>query len=101
MPEMKGVTQNHGYFPIFVDEATYPITRDALYEVLKNRGMFGRRYFYPLISEFPAYRGLPSSADVPVAMRISRGVLCLPIYASLDTATVEAICRIVREPAGN
>jgi len=100
MPESPEVTQNHGYFPIFVEEPRYPVSRDALYDALKKHRMFGRRYFYPLISEFSAYRGLPSAGGVPVAMRISREVLCLPIYASLDTAIVDEICRIVRRPVG-
>jgi dTDP-4-amino-4,6-dideoxygalactose transaminase len=93
-----GVTQNCGYFPIFVDETHYPISRDDLYSALQKKGLFGRRYFYPLISEFPAYRGLPSSASVPQAMIVSRQVLCLPIYASLEHTAVNKICELIRRP---
>jgi dTDP-4-amino-4,6-dideoxygalactose transaminase len=100
MQENPNATQNYGYFPIFVDESVYPMSRDALYETLKEQGMFGRRYFYPLISEFPNYRGLPSSIHLEAAKSISRKVLCLPIYSSLEHSEVEAICEIVSQPVG-
>jgi dTDP-4-amino-4,6-dideoxygalactose transaminase len=79
-----GVTWNHGYFPILV-EPEFSVARDALYDHLRSHNVFARRYFYPLISEFPMYRDLPtaSPAGLPVAHEISRQVLCLPIYASL------------------
>ena len=75
---------NCGYFPILVGDE-FHLARDALYEKLRQQGVFARRYFYPLISEFPMYRGLPSATpgNLPVATDISRRVLCLPIYPSL------------------
>lgn len=91
-------TRNHAYFPVFVDETRYALSRDRLYERLKRLGYNGRRYFYPLISEFPAYRNLPSSARVPTALELSRGVICLPIYADLHLDTVRAICSTIRNP---
>jgi dTDP-4-amino-4,6-dideoxygalactose transaminase len=101
MRENQHVTQNYGYFPIFVDEALYPLSRDALYETLKEQGMFGRRYFYPLISEFPNYRGLPSSSNLPEATSVSKKVLCLPIYSTLEHSNVETICDIIKQPIGH
>ncbi len=95
LPIAPGVRSNYSYFPVFVDESAYPVSRDTLYDELKAAGYYGRRYFYPLISEFPSYRGLPSADHVPVAQRLSREVLCLPIYAGLPEADVEAICDIV------
>lgn len=76
---------NYSYFPILV-EADYPMSRDALYQKLSANGIFVRRYFYPLISEFPMYRGLPSAepARLPIASEISRKILCLPIYPMLS-----------------
>lgn len=76
---------NHSYFPILVGPE-YPLSRDALYQHLKDKSIFARRYFYPLISNFPMYRGLPSAApaNLPVATRAAEQVLCLPIYPSLD-----------------
>ncbi|MBI5482373.1 MAG: DegT/DnrJ/EryC1/StrS family aminotransferase [Deltaproteobacteria bacterium] len=83
---------NYAYAPILV-EPPYPIGRDALYQELKDRGIHTRRYFYPLISEFPMYRGLPSSqpANLPVATAAAQRVLCLPIYPDLDMTTLEEI----------
>ncbi|MEO8296168.1 MAG: DegT/DnrJ/EryC1/StrS family aminotransferase [Burkholderiales bacterium] len=75
---------NHAYFPILV-QPDYPLSRDALYERLREHNIYARRYFYPLISEFPMYRGLPSShrENLPVATKLSQQVLCLPIYPAL------------------
>ncbi len=90
---------NHAYFPILVGPG-YPLDRDALYVRLKAHGIHARRYFHPLISEFPMYAHLPSAAprNLPVASRAAREILCLPIYPSLDLASVEAIAEIVAHP---
>lgn len=90
-------TQNYSYFPIFVDDA-YPLSRDALYQLLKDQGILSRRYFYPLISEMPMYRGLASalSGQLPVAKRISEQVLCLPIYPDLSLSDQDRILDIIR-----
>ncbi|MCX8086714.1 MAG: DegT/DnrJ/EryC1/StrS family aminotransferase [Rhodocyclaceae bacterium] len=87
---------NYGYFPILV-EPDYPLTRDALYDKLKAHGFFVRRYFYPLISDFPMYRGLPSARrdNLPVAASVAERILCLPIYPALEDATVEAIAAVI------
>jgi len=76
---------NHSYFPILV-EAGYPESREALYQRLKNQGIHARRYFHPLITDFPMYRGLPSAARtlLPVASNAADRVLCLPIYPNLS-----------------
>lgn len=86
VPELPaGVTVNFSYFPILVDDQ-FAVTRDALYDELKSRGIFCRRYFYPLISEFPTYRGLPSSSpdNLPVATKVASQILCLPIHPGLS-----------------
>lgn len=90
-------TQNYSYFPILVDDA-YPMPRDALYQLLKDQGILSRRYFYPLISEMPMYRGLPSAAPgrLPVAKRISERILCLPIYPDLSLSDQDRILGIIR-----
>jgi dTDP-4-amino-4,6-dideoxygalactose transaminase len=84
---------NHAYFPILVGE-DYPLDRDNLYRRLTDMGIHPRRYFYPLISEFPMYRGLDSARrdNLPVATWLSRQVLCLPIYPDLEMSAVDAIC---------
>ncbi len=97
LPEPAVTISNYAYFPIFVNEKEYGMSRDALYERLKQNNIFGRRYFYPLISEFSMYRGLESSAPehLPVAHKIANQVICLPIYSDLDLKTVEIISSII------
>jgi dTDP-4-amino-4,6-dideoxygalactose transaminase len=87
---------NYAYFPILV-QADYPISRDGLYQKLKDNGIHPRRYFYPLISDFPMYRGLPSAhrENLPVATAAAQQVLCLPIYPDLDMSVVEEITRFI------
>lgn len=90
---------NHSYCPIFVDAQRFGMHRDELYERYRAHDILVRRYFYPLISEFPMYRGL-SSADLSKldnAHRISRQVLCLPIYPDLNRATQDRVIDILRQ----
>ncbi|MCX7113473.1 MAG: DegT/DnrJ/EryC1/StrS family aminotransferase [Proteobacteria bacterium] len=90
---------NYAYFPILV-EADYPISRDELNQKLKHNGIHPRRYFYPLISDFPMYRGLPSAhrENLPTATVLARQVLCLPIYPDLDMSIVDEITRFIKSP---
>ena len=83
--DIPGVRHNYSYFPIFIDEEQFGMTRDELYFKMKERGVLGRRYFYPLISSFSTYRGLPSatSANLPVATKIADSVICLPMHHRL------------------
>lgn len=87
---------NHAYFPILVQPG-YALSRDALYQKLKDQGIHPRRYFYPLISDFPMYRGLPSAhrENLPVASLAAQQVLCLPIYPDLPLAVVERVCDLI------
>jgi dTDP-4-amino-4,6-dideoxygalactose transaminase len=87
----------YSYFPILVDREKYGKSRDEVYEELKKYNIFCRRYFYPLISQFPAYRGLASSqlGKMPVAESVTERVLCLPIYPGLDLNIVERIVRLL------
>ncbi|MDY0331390.1 MAG: DegT/DnrJ/EryC1/StrS family aminotransferase [Thiomonas sp.] len=98
VPDNGETVRNHGYFPVLVGPE-YPLTRDALYDKLKARGYHARRYFYPLISDFPMYRGLPSARrdNLPVATQMAEQVLCLPIFPALDHQTVEDIVAIIAE----
>ncbi len=91
--ERPDTIKNYSYFPIFVSD-DYPIDRESLNEELRKNNIYGRRYFYPLITEFPMYRGLPSASrnNLPVAVDISNRVLCLPIYPALSD---DQVCRIV------
>lgn len=89
--------QNYSYFPILI-EPDYPLSRDALYQKLRDQGIYARRYFHPLISDFPMYRGLPSAAttNLPVAKLVSERVLCLPIYTDLAKDDQNRIIGIIK-----
>ena len=94
-----GVRHNYGYFPIFVNAKEYGMTRDELYFKMQAAGVYGRRYFYPLISTFSPYRDLPSAApeNLPVATKMANEVICLSIYHDLTNEDVE---RVIRELKG-
>ncbi|MBQ9494586.1 MAG: DegT/DnrJ/EryC1/StrS family aminotransferase [Treponema sp.] len=97
--DIPGVSHNYSYFPIFITESEYGISRDALYEKLKERGIVTRRYFYPLISNFPIYKDIESASpqNLPVANKLASDVLCLPIYADLADEGVERVIGVVKE----
>ena len=84
------IRSNYAYFPILV-QPDYPLARDALYQKMRDQGIYVRRYFYPLISDFPMYRGLPSAAhsNLPVAKKMAAQILCLPIYPGLPHDQVD------------
>lgn len=96
--DIEGVTHNYSYFPIFIDAAEFGETRDELYFRLKEHGISGRRYFYPLISTFSTYRSLPSaSADnLPVATRLANEVICLPMHHELTMEEADRIISIIK-----
>jgi dTDP-4-amino-4,6-dideoxygalactose transaminase len=83
---------NYAYFPVLV-QPDYPLTRDGLYQKFRDHDIFVRRYFYPLISDFPMYRGMPSAAhgNLPVARKMAQQVLCLPIYPDLAHGDLDRI----------
>jgi dTDP-4-amino-4,6-dideoxygalactose transaminase len=97
--DIEGVLHNYAYFPIFVDEKEYGISRDALYEKLKEYNIYGRRYFYPLISTFSTYKGLESARpeNLPIAHKLADQVICLPMYAGLNDEDVNRVVSIVRK----
>ncbi len=98
LSDIEGVTHNYSYFPILIDEALYGKSRDDVYELLKNNNIFTRRYFYPLITDFPMYRNdkLSISTALKNAKRIADEVLCLPIYPELDLNNAEKISKLLK-----
>ncbi len=98
LDDIEGVLHSYSYFPILIDEKVYGKSRDEVYFKLREFNIYGRRYFYPLISNFPSYRGLPSSRkeNLPVAARIAEQVLCLPIYPHLEPEIVSYIVEILK-----
>jgi dTDP-4-amino-4,6-dideoxygalactose transaminase len=97
LSEPEDTVSNYAYFPIFVNEIEYGMNRDALYEKMKQNNIFGRRYFYPLISEFSMYNGLESSShkNLPVAHKIADEVICLPIYSELSEDNIKKITSLL------
>ena len=105
LDEVKGIvclqlsgekTPNFAYFPILV-KPDYPLSRDELYQKFRASNIYVRRYFYPLISDFPMYRGLPSAthANLPVAVGAAKEILCLPIYPGLTMAQLDGIIDLI------
>ena len=91
--DMPGVKHNYSYFPIFIDEKAFGMSRDALYAKMKEANVLGRRYFYPLISEFSTYRGLESAnpKNLPNAHKMADSVLCLPMHHELSDEDLERV----------
>lgn len=97
MEDIPGVRHNYAYFPIFIDAEEYGMTRDEFYFKMKEQNVLGRRYFYPLISEFSTYRGLDSARpeNLPIAHRLADSVICLPMYYNLTDNDVERILELI------
>ena len=91
--DMPGVKHNYSYFPIFIDAEKYGMTRDDLYFKMKSANVLGRRYFYPLISEFSTYRGLESAApeNLPNAHKMADSVICLPMHHLLSEEDIQRV----------
>lgn len=89
--DMPGVKHNYSYFPIFIDEKAFGTSRDELYFKMKDANVLGRRYFYPLISEFSTYRGLESAdpKNLPNAHKMADSVICLPMHHELSDNDIE------------
>ena len=97
--DIPGVRHNYSYFPIFINAEEYGMTRDELYFKMKEHNVFGRRYFYPLISTFSTYRGLDSANpdNLPIATQMSNNVICLPMHHALSENEVEYILQIIKK----
>ncbi len=97
MNDIAGVKHNYSYFPIFIESEKYGMTRDELYFKMKEQNVLGRRYFYPLISEFSTYRGLPSAAkeNLPNAHKMADIVICLPMHHALSEENVQRTIKCI------
>lgn len=97
MEDMPGVKHNYSYFPIFVDAEKYGMTRDELYEKMRSHNVLGRRYFYPLISTFSTYRGLPSAApeNLPNAHKMADSIICLPMHHELSGEDMNRVLELI------
>jgi len=95
--DLEGVKHCYSYFPVLIDQNVFGKTRDEVYEELKQNNIYGRRYFYPLISQFPIYKGIDSAlpGKMPVAERVAEQVICLPIYPDLDRESIVKITNLL------
>lgn len=96
--DMQSVRHNYSYFPIFINAEKYGKTRDELFFTMKEQGVWSRRYFYPLISNFPTYRGLQSAnkENLPVGNKMANEVLCLPMHHALSDIDIDRIINCIR-----
>lgn len=96
--DMQSVRHNYSYFPIFINAEKYGKTRDELFFIMKEQGVWSRRYFYPLISNFPTYRGLQSAnkENLPVGNKMANEVLCLPMHHALSDIDIDRIINCIR-----
>ncbi len=92
------VKSNYQYFVIRIDSNVFGVSRDVVYEKFKEYNVMARKYFFPLASEYPCYRHVPSAApsNLPVAHKVSNEVLCLPVYSDLSVEDIERICDILK-----
>jgi len=99
MEDIPDVKHCYSYFPIFINKEKYGKTRNEVYEELKRNNIYGRRYFFPLISQFPTYRGLDSAlaGKMPIAERVTEEVICLPIYPELTKEQVSEIAECLKQ----
>lgn len=98
LEDMENVHHNYSYFPIFIDAKEYGMTRDELYEKMKSQNVLGRRYFYPLITEFDPYKNYPSATaeNLPVAKKMADEVICLPMYAFMADEDVDRVISVIK-----
>ncbi len=94
-PLSSDIRYNYAYMPIEVNEQEFGMSRDALYDKLKEWNIHTRRYFYPLICDFPCYRSIPVNGSLSVARQVADRILTLPIYDSLELSAVETICEVI------
>lgn len=90
------IEYNYAYFPIVIEKNAFGISRDELHDILKENGIYARKYFYPLTSAFDCYQGLFDTYSTPIAMQISNQILTLPLYADLSIESVDRICSVIR-----
>lgn len=93
--DIPGIKRNYAYFPVLIDEMAFGKTRDEVFSALEADGVFPRKYFYPLASDYGCYRGRFASSRTPVAQYVADRILTLPIYGSLELSDVDRICGLV------
>ena len=93
--EQSGIENNYAYYPVIFDKEVFGKSRDEVMDELASENIFARKYFYPLCSEFECYDGMFDADKTPIAKKISREVLTLPLYADLAVDDVDRICDVI------
>ena len=96
-PQNTDIKANYAYYPIVVDPGKYGHSRDDIYNVLAEKGIHARKYFYPLITEYDCYKTSFNSQSTPIAYDIAQRIITLPLYAEIEEKTVKMICDIISE----
>lgn len=91
------VVSNYSYFPILVDSSLYGHDRDYVFEKLEEENIFARKYFYPITSSFDCFKGQFDPRQTPVALKVSKQVLTLPLYPDLSVDVVDKICDVIEK----
>jgi len=99
--DVPGIKNCYSYFPILIEKNNFGISRDEVYTELRKHNIYSRRYFYPLISQFPAYKGLDSAlpGKLPIAEKITEEILCLPLFPDLNKAKIEFVLEKIKSLA--
>lgn len=100
MKEQENVKSNYAYFPILIEKSEFGISRDCVYDLLKEKGIYTRKYFYPLTNSFACYKDQYDVKETPVALDVSKKVLTLPLYADLALEDVYRICDNIKALGG-
>lgn len=95
LSSIEGVSFNDSYFPIFINENEFGMSRDQLYFKLRENNILSRRYFYPLITDFDFYKGNPNiiKHDLSISKAVSDNVICLPIHHTITTEDINLILK--------
>ena len=95
--EQPEVKSNYAYFPVVFDEKLFGSSRNEVFDALAKNGIGARKYFYPLTNTFACFHKKYDVDETPVARRIAKRVLTLPLHADLPLEEVDRICKIVLE----
>jgi len=96
-PQPSNVSYNYAYEPIEIIEKEFGMSRDVLYEKLKEYNVYTRRYFYPLVCDYACYQSVAVKDPLFVARNVTKRILTLPIYDTLSISEVNAICDVIKE----
>lgn len=93
-PEVK---PNYAYFPVYFDKQKFGKSRDEIFTMLRNNGIYTRKYFYPAVNDMQCYKEMYKDSYTPIARDVSLNILALPMYEELELSDVDRICNLILE----